>query len=138
MTTLRDKYLATYYRVNAAKGFTLRVGFVHEDLKMIMQVLGFTQGCYITAANPESKPFNRAENAARNEALWVDLTKAHDLMVVPGIANGPDDWREDSYLALGLTLEEGQRLGRKYQQNAILWFTDDAVPELVMLAEGVE
>lgn len=138
MTTLTDKYLATYYRVNTSRGFTLRIGFVHDDLKMIMHALGISQGCYITASNPESKPFDRAENAARNEALGMDLIEARNLLVLPGIANGPDDWREESYMVLGLSLEEGKRLGRKYQQNAILWFSDDAKPELVMLVEGVE
>ena len=40
---------------------------------------------------------------------------------------------ESSYLVLSLSLEESCELGKKYEQNAIVWCDSDCVPQLILL-----
>ena len=40
---------------------------------------------------------------------------------------------EPSVLVLGLSLEAAKVMGRQYEQDAIVWISTKAVPELVLL-----
>lgn len=42
---------------------------------------------------------------------------------------------EPSFLLFGLPLETARPLGKKLDQNAIVWFGGDAVPELILLRQ---
>jgi hypothetical protein len=45
-----------------------------------------------------------------------------------------DDWPiEASYLVLGIALNEACELGKKYEQNAIVWCDSTCLPRLVLL-----
>jgi len=40
---------------------------------------------------------------------------------------------EASFPVLGLSLKASRALGRKHEQNALVWCTKDAVPQLLLL-----
>ncbi len=40
---------------------------------------------------------------------------------------------EESFLVFGVSLEAAKALGRRFEQNAIVWSAADAVPQLILL-----
>lgn len=132
MTDFREKYLATRYSVHTSPGFTLQVGIPCDQLRRLMSVWTLPRGCYITAFNPKSQLLSHAENTPLNDLLFEDLKKySVGLVPLPGTAYGENGWHEHSYLAFGPTLKQARQLARKYQQNAFLWFDENATPELI-------
>ena len=74
------------------------------------------------------------ENLQRNEGLRDDLIKL-DCTFYGGVGQDPSgNWPpENSFLILGISKTDAENLGRKYEQNAILWINHEALPELVLL-----
>jgi hypothetical protein len=68
-------------------------------------------------------------------ALLKCELEALGATVFEGVGQGDDlAWPgEASYLALGLSRDQACLLGRKYQQNAIVWIGTNGTPELVLL-----
>jgi hypothetical protein len=40
---------------------------------------------------------------------------------------------EESFLCFGISLEAAKALGRRFEQNAIVWSAADAIPQLILL-----
>ncbi|WP_443025861.1 DUF3293 domain-containing protein [Sphingomonas sp. RB1R13] len=61
--------------------------------------------------------------------------RTRDLHYIDGIGCDPNGrWAgEPSFLVLGIVFDQAKALGDQYQQNAILWASEDAVPRLVTL-----
>jgi len=66
--------------------------------------------------------------------LRKDITQ-NDLVIIDGYGeNSEAEWeKEDSYLILGLSLNQAKVLGVKYEQNAIVWVNENLIPDLVLL-----
>ncbi len=89
---------------------------------------------FITGWNPFSEDCCDQENAAANAALeGVLKTRGHPYF--HGEGHGSDQiWApEASFLAIGLTRQAAIDLGRRYDQNAIVFASEDAVPHLLLL-----
>lgn len=127
-------YQETEYRVHGTPGFVLRVDVASADLLALHRRHEVTSSAFLTAWNPYSRTVDAAENAARQQDL-VDSLEARGFVCMPGIGQHPTGgWPgEDSLLALGPTLDEAQALGDQFEQNAIVWAGDDAVPRLILL-----
>lgn len=129
-------YRRTHYRVHADTPFVLHVDEFSTALLALHIQFGVRCSAYITACNPQGRERSAAENEAAQKALAGDLN-ALGISFIPGIGE-PDsgDWTgEPSYLVLGLDEAAARRLGRRYEQNAILCAGQDAVPRLVILAD---
>lgn len=128
-------YRATIYRVHAGGStFDLRVDVASEPLAALMRRHGVATAAYLTACNPRSVRTSDAANRAANEALRAALVAA-DAFVFDGEAIDPRGaWPvEPSFLALGVALATARELGVRFEQNALLFADDDAVPRLVWL-----
>lgn len=128
-------YLHTEYRACTGNGdVVLRIGEPSAGLAGLLASSNQSGAAFITAENPFSQALPAGENAARQAALRSDLT-ALGATIHEGEGRGEDpSWpAEASFLAVGLTRDQACGLGRKYQQNAIVWAGGDAVPELVLL-----
>jgi hypothetical protein len=126
-------YLETDYRVSVEPPFALRVGKTSEPLTKLYRQHGTNCAAFITACNPHSRKFGDAANAKKQAELAQELTQ-RGLMFIEGEGRHPSGgWAEPSYLVLGLSLDEAKVLGRRYEQNAVIWCGTDAVPELVPL-----
>jgi hypothetical protein len=127
-------YRAAHYTVHAPEQFTLHVGEVSSRLADLMASEKSPCAAFITAWNPFSQVATQAENSAAQQALLGDLV-ALGVTSFPGFGKDPSgSWPgEESFLVLGLALEQARDLGIKYGQNAILWTGLDACPELVLL-----
>lgn len=128
-------YRATRYRVTQdPHDFTLRVGEPSEDLLDLYSNFGVLSAAFLTAHNPFSEPVSKEANEAAQMAL-LGLLTASGAPFLHGRGEGEDgDWPpEPSVLVLGLTREDAEAIGRRFDQNAILWCGPDAVPILVDL-----
>ena len=126
-------YQETDYRVLGRPPFTLRIGEASEPLAKLLRQHETNCAAFITACNPFSRKLDEATNAARQAKLAQELAQ-RGLGFVTGEGKHPcDDWAEPSFLAMGLSLEEAKELGRRYDQNAVVWCGSDTVPKLVLL-----
>ncbi len=127
-------YFATDYCVSGEPPFVLRVGVANEYLARLYNQLKTDSGTFVTAYNPRS--FNVGESANRaRQAEMVEELRRRNLNFLDGIGKHPSgEWEaEPSYFVLGLSQEAAKELGKRYDQNAIVWCGSDAIPELVLL-----
>ena len=120
---------------------------VYDELTLILHVDEYSTGLnklyethktntctFITAYNPYSQVLKESVNIARNKDLAAELDdKALKYLLAEGIHHSGDWPVEASYLVLGLSLKESCELGKKYEQNAIVWCDSDCLPKLVLL-----
>jgi hypothetical protein len=129
-----EAYRETEYRVLADEPVTLRVAVASAALALLHARYRTDCSAFLTACNPRGEMVAAAENAQRQEALAQEVSR-RGLTAIAGIGQHPTNgWPgEVSLLVLGLTRAAAQRLGRKFEQNAIIWSGAHAVPELVLL-----
>ena len=125
-------YLETEYIVSGVS--VLRLGIANDELLNFYKKFKVDQAAFITAYNPFSQFTEAAINAARQAELAKELNQ-RSLSFFEGAGRPPTGgWpAEPSYFVLGLSRETAKKLGKKYNQNAIVWCGTDAVPELVLL-----
>jgi hypothetical protein len=130
---LDDQLLAAYrdtrYHVRHAGGIDFYIDKRSDELAALHDEKGVGSSAFITAWNPRSEETPREENDARNERLRRDL-EALGLSWIGAEGIGPTGWREESFLVLGISLEDATALARKYAQNAIVFTRSDGVPRL--------
>ncbi len=127
-------YRQTHYRVEGRPSFILRIGVASTELVRLYKTFHSESAAFITACNPRSQRLDAATNTSRHDRLTQDLSAAGRVFL-PGVGEHPDiDWPgESSYLVFGLSRDEAIALGRRYEQNAVVWCGEDTVPELVLL-----
>lgn len=73
----------------------------------------------MTAYNPHGQRAQEASNLRADRALqgWL----AERRVPARPVVNGEGEWAEPAWLLRGLTLAATIRLGRQFQQAAVLW-----------------
>lgn len=132
--TLRA-YRATDYRVlGVAAPFTLRIGEPSAGLRDCHRAHNVDGSAFVTAWNPFGVAGSAAENGAAQTRLRARLQLRGYRFVEGRGEDRQQQWPpEASLLVLGITLDEACRLGREFEQNALLWADADAVPQLILL-----
>ncbi len=128
-------YRATCFRVDHDPPFTLTVDVHSPALELLLRSGEPAGAAYVTAWNPMGKELSLQEND-RLQGLLVDELRATRLRWLSGAGTDPSGrWphEEASLLVLGIDRRAACALGRRHQQNAILWIGVDAVPRLVLL-----
>jgi len=127
-------YRATLYEVFGAEGLTLRIGAACGELSRLMAEHGARCAAFVTACNPRSQALSEEVNRERGATLLADLV-AEGRVCLAGQGRHPDGgWPpEPSLLVLGLDRVAASELGRRWDQNAVVWVGEDATPELVLL-----
>lgn len=112
-------------------GTVLRIGHCDPDLDRLLEARGATTAAFVTAANPRGEARDRAANEAAMAALQASL----GLPWLAGEGRDPDGrWSaEPSLLVLGMRRAEAEALGRRLEQNAIVFVERGSAPELVLL-----
>lgn len=131
-------YQATRYEVYLSDPprpettIVLRIGERSEPLAKLIEETGWYSGTFITAWNPFSAKVTDAENLAANQRLRVSLAEWAEG-IYPGRGVSADgEWYEDGFLGLGLNLATARWLCQQYAQHAVVFFRQDAVPELLI------
>lgn len=116
------------------EAIVLRVDVLSPVMAAAIAAAGAPGAAFITAENPYSTPSAAQDNAASQALLKSELA-ALGATVFEGVGQGDDPtWPgEASYLAVGISRDQACLLGRKYQQNAIVWVGANGTPELVLL-----
>jgi predicted nucleic acid-binding protein len=114
-------------------GPVLRIGEKSAALDALLERRSAETAAFVTAANPRGEPRSHAANAAAMAELAASLRWPH----LPGEGRDPEGrWTpEPSALVLGIARGEAEALGRRFDQNAIVFVEKGAAPELVLLAE---
>lgn len=131
---LVQSYMDTDYHVQADPPFVLRIGEVNLPLAQLYSAQQTNCAAYLTACNPISQIIDGMENGERHAMLMNELKK-RSLQLREGW--GQDRWGrwppESGCLVLALDLEAAKALGRRFDQNALVWCGPNVIPELVLL-----
>lgn len=128
-------YLATAYRIPQTRDdIVLTIGQRSQRLADLYAVSGFECGAFLTAYNPQGAMQSDAANE-RAHADLAALLRGQGISAIEGSGGEEDsDWpAEKSWFALGLQLQPAKDLGRHFDQDAIVWVDEDAVPQLILL-----
>lgn len=120
-------YREAVYVIYGNEGdIVLSVGEVNPELALLLKAYGVSSAAFLTAFNPHSILLSSQENTCNQNALLADI-QAHDLQCIAGEGRDPlNRWpNEPSYLVLGISQEDAERLADRYQQNAFVWMSGD-------------
>jgi hypothetical protein len=133
-TEIIQAYRETHFHVHGDTPFTLAIDIASSALLALHATHQVTSSAFITACNPFSQAYVESDNVDRQRALSSDLHQ-RNLTCIDGIGQHPSNqWPgEQSFLVLGVSLEDANILGAKYKQNAIVWNGPDGVPQLILL-----
>jgi hypothetical protein len=128
---LADAYRRAVYVVFGPDGpFEVAVGRRCSPLERLLDRCGATQAALLTAANPGSKRLTERTNRLRTRALAVRIAEG-GWSVLPGESrSAAGDWREPSFLVLGIDEEAARALARGFGQAALLFVTRGAKVKL--------
>ena len=127
-------YEATEFRVLEPLPFILRVGCASEDLLALYTSTCVNCAAFLTAWNPYSLETSDKDNKKAQEALLRNLSlEGFPTLNALGVDPAGTWPGEESLFVPGLSLERAKSLGSEFGQNAIVWASDDAVPQLVLL-----
>ena len=126
---LIEAYEQACYALEA--GPVLRIGAHSAGLDRLLEVHGAATAAFVTAANPCGEERANAANEAAMAALRASLSWPW----LPGEGRDPvGRWRaEPSVLVLGISRAEAGALGRRLEQNAIVFVQKGSPAELVLL-----
>jgi hypothetical protein len=133
-TATIQAYLKTDFHVHSEASFTLHVGEFCPELDALCQRHGISASAYVTAYNPRSIAADEDFNTGRQGLLLREL-ELRELRWMDSVGQHPSNYwpPEPSVLVLGIFLAAAKDLGRQFEQNAILWISPDAVPQLILL-----
>lgn len=126
---LIESYERALYALDS--GLVLRIGVHSPDLDRLLDAHKAGTASFVTAANPCGEARPPAENDAAMAALRASL----ELPWLAGEGRDPDGrWSaEPSVLVLGISRPDAEALGRRLEQNAIVFVERSCAPELVLL-----
>jgi hypothetical protein len=128
-------FLATDYRLGHTEhDIILNIGVPSERLAALFTSCGVACGAFLTAYNPRGA-IQSDEANERGHAELASMLHDQGLQVIEGYGSeeGTEWPAEKSYFALGLQLDAAERIGRHFDQDAIVWVGSDAIPQLILL-----
>lgn len=128
-------YLSTYYQVGTGPdAISLRIEQHSKPLTKLLAT--FKQSCaaIMSAYNPCSRLVSNEANLAAHELLRNYLNH-HSYSTIESLNVDPSGkWPpEKSFFVPGLDLNTARSIGQKFNQNAIVWIENEAIPHLVLL-----
>ena len=117
-----DAYVRTVFTATIdGEHVEIRPGYHSEILDKLLRARRASEWAYVTAYNPQSRLLPEERNRARHHELCT-VVQGLGLTFFEGHAGGPDgDWPvEVSLIVLGIGLEDARRLGRQFDQLAIV------------------
>ena len=132
--SLIDAYNSAEYHVSSYQPFVLSVNQLNSDLKSLHDEHNVESSAFLTAHNPYSQLVTDSENTILQNSLKSDLDSL-GLTFINGFGQGSEansDWKESSFLVLGIDFEMATALAKKYKQNAYIWSSIDCIPKLIL------
>ena len=129
--SLRQKYLDTDYIISDDPPLLMKIGEQSDDLRVLLASMGVESAVFITAWNPHSEQLTDEDNEDRQGVLLTDIEKLR-LNYLVGYSQ-LSDWREYSYLVLGIYQDQATSMATRYEQNAYVWIGPAGIPELITI-----
>lgn len=135
---LRAAYERAVYAVFASPGVEFRVGEPSDILDAMMAMCHVRCAAFVSSAN------TRGVATPENERRLADFLLRHQLgglndtakyRIFQGEGRDPEGkWHaEPSVLIMGIPRADAEALGRRLEQNAIVWIEKGRAPELAVL-----
>lgn len=128
---LLNAYLKTEYYVSDDPPLLLTIGEGNDDARILLASFGVDTAAFVTAWNPGSERLSEDENDDRQANLLFEIEQRR-LNYLVGYGER-DNWREYSYLILGIQRDDASALASQFGQNAYVWLDTRGIPELVTL-----
>ena len=129
-----ESYTNADYYVYSDPKFILKIGEKSLNLIDFYQKFNKSQASFLTAYNPMSQEMTSEQNESMNNKLETLLVKMnYPFILAEGVCPESQLPGEKSFLVFGTELLIAKELGNKFQQNAILWINNDAIPQLILL-----
>ena len=128
-------YRDTDYQIGAGSdSISLRIDQYSESLAKLLIASKHPCAAMISAYNPYSQRLSNEENLIAHESLRNNLRR-HYCPIIESLNIDPTGrWpTEKSFFVLGADLNTAQSLGQQFNQNAIVWIGNDAIPRLILL-----
>lgn len=118
---LLQAYVRTIYRVENPP-IDIKIGMPHQELDILLQKYQSKNWAFISAWNPGSLPLSKEENELRHQALLNKIQTAN-YPYFEGEGIGEDEYwaPEKSLLILGISKVEALKIGKYFDQNAIVF-----------------
>ena len=134
MTDLQTAYQQAIYEVYPEQTIRLRIGEYSPQLNRLLKKYNCATWTIITAFNPHSKCLSELENEQRHQSL-IEFLQPLQLTTIDAL--GRDEggsWTpEKSLFILGIDRPQAKNIGRKFEQNAIVYGELGKPPELQWL-----
>ena len=129
---LIDSYLNTRFEIDGK--FTLQPRIRSVEIEGLFSDKNHQSASCITAFNPASKVCSDDENLNFHEKL-IQEVESMCVQFLPMFGRCPHgNWKsENGLLLLGISLTQAQQLGRKFNQNAIVFIGKDCIPEIYVI-----
>ncbi len=128
-------YRGTNYQIGVSSdAIFLRIDQYSESLAKLLATSQQSCAVIISAYNPYSQLVSDEENLAAHESLRNCLSH-HSCPMIESLNIDPANiWlAEKSFFVPGLDLNTAQSLGQQFNQNAMVWIGNDAIPRLILL-----
>ena len=124
-------YQNAKYEVLISPPIALRISENNQEVDSLLLRHGYQTAALLTACNPKGRKVSQNENIKAMESLELALNEMK-LPFLPALGSDPKGaWKEESYLILGVALDQAESLGRQFQQNAFVWIEAGHAPRLV-------
>ena len=131
MNALIEAYKNTKYKV-FEPDLTIEIGVLNQAVNMLLIKHKSAEWAFITAYNPYSRVLTDDENKVRHDEL-KELTKDYITFEGHGVGEDPAWEPELSLFVIGITRDEASKIGKKFEQNAIVYGVINSNPELIIL-----
>lgn len=131
MNALIEAYKNTKYKV-FEPDLTIEIGVLNQAVDMLLIKHKSAEWAFITAYNPYSRVLTEYENKVRHDEL-KELTKDYITFEGHGVGEDPAWEPELSLFVIGITKDEASKIGKKFEQNAIVCGVINSNPELIIL-----
>jgi hypothetical protein len=131
MVSLIEAYNNTKYKVFESN-LTIEIGKLNQELDDLLIKHKSEKWAFITAYNPYSRVLTQNENKSRHNEM-KELVR--NYLTFEGHGVGEDlSWEPElSLLIIGISKDDASKIGKKFEQNAIVYGEINSSPELLIL-----
>ena len=131
---LRRAYENAIYAIFASPGVEFRIGRKSDVLDAMMTMNRVRSAAFVSSATARGTASPENEHRLADFLLRAQ-TAGMAYRIYQGEGRDPEGkWTaEPSVLIMGIPRAEAEALGRKLEQNAIVWIEKGGVPELLVL-----
>ncbi len=131
MNDLIEAYKSSKYKV-FEPDIIIEIGVLNQDVDDLLIEYKSVEWAFITAYNPYSRVLTNDENRMRHEEL-KESTKAYITFEGHGAGEDPAWEPELSLFIIGISKDEASLIGKRFEQNAIVFGVINKPPELLIL-----